>query len=397
MILASNELQSLIDAKDFAMPQATVEIVDAILAAAIAADASDLHLLPTADVMQATWRLDGVLQPAATIPRQFASNVVTRLKVLARLLTYQTSTPQEGRITAPSSQVEIRVSTFPTVFGEKVVARFLRRGAQPLARVADLGLPADVADELRRALQQTSGAVIIAGPAGSGKTTTAYACLREIIAGSRHERSVASLEDPVEIVVEGIAQSQVADAAGFDMATGLRSLMRQDPEVIFIGEIRDAETARTALQAALTGQLIITTFHAPDAAAALSRLADMGIPPYVLTSGVRVIMGQRLLRRLCKCAQAEPAESRKSVDGCPACRQTGYRGRIVTAEVLSLERSAVAEALLEHRDAAAIRQAAIDSGMTPIESAARKLVTDGATNIAELVRIFGLSALPESR
>jgi type II secretory ATPase GspE/PulE/Tfp pilus assembly ATPase PilB-like protein len=394
MASANDELQTLIDAKSAAMPQATVEIVDALLAAAIGIDASDLHLTPAADAMSAAWRLDGVLQTAARIPKEFAASVVTRLKVLARLLTYQTGVPQEGRIASTAADVEIRISTFPTIFGEKAVARFLRRGPQTLARVADLGLSARVAHSLRESLRQTSGAVIIAGPAGSGKTTTAYACLREIIAASRQERSVASLEDPVEVVVDGAAQSQVADAAGFDMATGLRSLMRQDPEVIFLGEIRDSDTARTALQAALTGQLIVTTFHAPDAAAALSRLADMGIPPYVLSSGVKAIVGQRLLRRTCECCKGLPSNATGGKPGCPACRHTGYRGRIVAAEMLSLEGAAIAAALRTNRDAATLRQAAASDGMTPLEEAARRLVADGVTNDAELIRIFGFAAQP---
>jgi general secretion pathway protein E len=340
---------------------------------------------------------------------------VTRLKVLARLLTYQTGVPQEGRITRDGGavagnagsgshrgDVEVRISTFPTVFGEKVVARNLPRGPQRLERLADLSLPADVTAALAAATRETSGAVMIAGPAGSGKTTTAYACLREILATSERARSVASLEDPVEAIVLGVAQSQVNAAGGFDLHTGLRSLVRQDPEVIFVGEIRDATAAEVAMQAALTGQLVVTTFHAADAATAASRLLDMGIPPYVVQSSVRTIVAQRLLRRLCACSIETPSdEAARSLGvaaatvrvprGCDACRGAGYAGRVAVAEALMLDDRAVAEGVLERRDARALRDAAIAAGMRPLVTQAAELVASGVTSVAEVVRVFGLA------
>jgi type II secretory ATPase GspE/PulE/Tfp pilus assembly ATPase PilB-like protein len=288
-----------------------------------------------------------------------------------------------------------------------VVARNLPRGEQPLARLDDLGLPAQVRQTLGETLAQTSGALVIAGPAGSGKTTTAYACLREIIDASRGRRSVATLEDPVEVMVPGVAQSQVAEVAGFDLLTGLRSLVRQDPEVIFIGEIRDAEAAGVAIQAALTGQLVITTFHATDAAAALSRLGEMGIPPYALRSGVRSIVSQRLLRRLCVCSQPEDSDAalaalsldaaehsainaRRSV-GCDRCRQTGYRGRLAVAEVMNLDSPAISQSVLNRRDAASLRRTAAASSMTGLLPHAARLVAEGVTSAAEVFRVFGIS------
>ena len=401
------ELQQRIAAARADNPQAAVELVDALLAASVAVGASDLHLLPTADGLQATWRIDGVLQPVGKIAPELAANVVTRLKVLARLLTYRTNVPQEGRITADGSAVEVRISTFPTLFGEKVVARNLPRGAQPLANLAELGLPSEVQQSLRNALSQTSGALVVAGPAGSGKTTTAYACLREILHASGSQRSIASLEDPVEVVLPGVAQSQVADAAGFDLLTGLRSLVRQDPEVIFIGEIRDPEAAAVAIQAALTGQLLVTTFHATDAASALSRLGEMGIPPYAIRSAIHAIVAQRLVRRLCDCAipdEAAPAEliallpslgiepqrlRRHRPDGCEACRSTGYLGRLALAEILDLRLQAIGAAILQRADAAAIRQAATSAGMIPLARRAAELVAAGQTSVSEVVRVFG--------
>ncbi|MBA3480392.1 MAG: Flp pilus assembly complex ATPase component TadA, partial [Pirellulales bacterium] len=259
------------------------------------------------------------------------------------------------------------------------------------------------------ALRQTSGALIIAGPAGSGKTTTAYSCLREIADASRHERSIASLEDPVEVAVEGVAQSQVAEAAGFDLLTGLRSLVRQDPEVIFIGEIRDAEAAAVALQAALTGQLLITTFHATDAAVALSRLGEMGIPPYAIRSAIHSVVAQRLVRRLCRCAQPAgmdaaaaaaaldfnrlnlPATGIRRPVGCDACRNTGYAGRMAVAEVLDLQTTQVAEAILANSDAATLRIAALAAGMTGLFPRAAALVSEGKTSVEEVMRVFGIT------
>jgi type II secretory ATPase GspE/PulE/Tfp pilus assembly ATPase PilB-like protein len=348
-----------------------------------------------------------VLQPLGRVSKELATNVVTRLKVLAKLLTYRTNVPQEGRIAAGDGGVEVRVSTFPTLFGEKVVARNLPRGEQPLARLDDLGLPTEVHQALRESLLQTSGLLVIAGPAGSGKTTTAYACLREIIEASSGQRSIATLEDPVEVMVPGVAHSQVAEAAGFDLLTGLRSLVRQDPEVILIGEIRDAEAAGVAIQAALTGQLVVTTFHATDAAAALSRLGEMGIPPYALRSGVRTIISQRLLRRLCECAQPEgsdaslaalkldrnghsEAKARRPV-GCERCRHTGYLGRLAVAEALNLDSPPVSQAVLNRSDAAALRRAAAEAGITGLLPHATRLVAEGVTSAAEVFRVFGIS------
>jgi type II secretory ATPase GspE/PulE/Tfp pilus assembly ATPase PilB-like protein len=400
-------LQTLIDAQRADDPNFAVTIVDAVLAASAEAGASDVHLTPAADSLDVAWRIDGVLQPLARIPKPLAANVVTRLKVLARLLTYQTAVPQEGRITTDANAqrngaVEVRISTFPTVFGEKVVARNLPHGQGDLQRLADLGLPADVHAALAAALGQTSGAVIIVGPAGSGKTTTAYACLREILHASAGQRSIASLEDPVEVVVPGVAQSQVNEAAGFDLVAGVRSLVRQDPEVIFIGEIRDPQTAAVAFQAALTGQLVVTTFHASDAAVALSRLADMGVPPYVLRSGASALVAQRLVRRLCQCAAERPATpldaalgvlapTVREPRGCDACRRTGYAGRLAVAELLRLDPPAIGQAVLDRRDADATRALAVAAGMQTLPARAAELVAAGVTSPAEVIRVFGLS------
>ena len=295
---------------------------------------------------------------------------MARLKVLAELLTYRTDVPQEGRIRGAPGEVEMRVSTFPTLFGEKAVVRLF---ASPglFLRLDDLGLPAEVSDGLGRLLGETSGAIVLSGPAGSGKTTTIYACLRELAARSSGQRSLATLEDPIEAVVPGVAQAQVNLAAGLTLESGLKSLLRQDPEVIAIGEIRDRATAEIALQAALTGHLILTTFHAGSACEVIGRLLDMGIEPYVVRSGLRAVVAQRLVRRLCSCSTpAEhsdqflglPVQSARVPRGCELCRGTGYRGRTVLAELLLPEQDELARAILARADVRQLEQVAVAAG-----------------------------------
>lgn len=397
-------LRSQVAALDPADSQYATRLVDCLLAAGREAMASDLHLQPTAEGLDLRWRIDGVLQAVAVLPRAVARNVVARLKVLADLLTYQSDVPQEGRIRPTQEGAEIRVSTFPTLYGEKAVVRlFADRGRY--LRLDSLGFPAEILAELARLLAETSGAILVTGPAGSGKTTTIYACLREIVAQSAGGRGIVSLEDPIEVAVPGVAQSQVNPAAGFDLATGLRFVMRQDPEVIMVGEIRDRPTAEVAFQASLTGHLVLSTFHAGSAAGAISRLSDMGIAAYLLRSGVLAILSQRLVRRLCACSRAtdDPAarlalpvgEVRLSV-GCEACRGTGYQGRLVLAEMLSAKQSELGRAILSRSDAARLEQLAVSAGMITRWERAVAAVRDGWTSPAEVRRVLGFSDHPEA-
>ncbi len=275
------------------------DFVDAVLGAGHQLGASDIHLRPTGEGLDVAVRIDGVLQDWGVFPTGKVSDVVTRLKVLAELLTYRTDVPQEGRVRNPPFAAEVRVSSFPTLHGEKVVVRLFAAGAQ-YPFVESLGLPDVIQNRLLRLLDETAGAILITGPAGSGKTTTAYACVRDIVRRSSGGRSVATLEDPVEVAIAGAAQSQVNARAGFDLAAGLRSMLRQDPEVILVGEMRDPATAGVALQASLTGQLVLTTFHASSAASAISRLLDMGLEPYMVRSGILAVISQRLVRKLCQ-------------------------------------------------------------------------------------------------
>jgi type II secretory ATPase GspE/PulE/Tfp pilus assembly ATPase PilB-like protein len=241
-------------------PEFATQAVQRLFAQGRAAGASDLHLQPTENHLEICFRIDGVLQSAGAFPHSVAQNVVARLKVLAGLLTYRTDTPQEGRVRTEGSNSELRVSTFPTLYGERAVVRFFGSSGQ-YRSLGDLGLPQDICDQIARLLGETSGALLTTGPAGSGKTTTVYACLRHLVEVSLTRRSIVSIEDPIEVAVPGVAQSQVNPSADLDLAKGLRFLMRQDPEVIMVGEIRDRATAESAMQASLTGHLLLSTFR----------------------------------------------------------------------------------------------------------------------------------------
>jgi type II secretory ATPase GspE/PulE/Tfp pilus assembly ATPase PilB-like protein len=383
-------------------PNYVIDLVDLILSEALLLYASDVHLLPTATELEVRFRIDGVLQLAGVLPAAVVPNVVARLKVLANMITYRTDIPQEGRIRGAPGEVEMRISTFPTYFGERAVIRMFG-GAGEYQRLEDLGLPDEIHRTLLELLHETSGAVLFCGPAGSGKTTTLYTCLRELVAASRGGRSVMTMEDPIEVIVPGVAQSQINSAVGFDLATGLRSMLRQDPEVIAVGEIRDQATAEVAFQASLTGHLVLCTFHAGGAAAVIGRLLEMGIEPYVLTSGVRAIVCQRLVRRLCTCARAtdDPAEflglevhrARIAV-GCEICRGTGYRGRISLAEILAPSDHDLSQAIRSHADVNQVETIALKSGMIGLAERARLTVEAGLTDPAEVRRVLGISSRP---
>lgn len=383
-------------------PRHAVEVVDLILSGARTAGASDVHLLPTPDGLAMRWRVDGVLQDLGTLPIAVTPNVVARLKVMAELLTYKSDVPQEGRVRGTSGEGEVRVSTFPTLHGEKAVVRLFAASGRFL-RLADLGLPDEVGATLSRLLAETSGAIVVSGPAGSGKTTTVYACLRELAESTGGRRSLATLEDPIEGSVPGVSQSQVNLAAGFDLATGLRSLMRQDPEVIVVGEIRDRLTAEIAVQASLTGHLLLTTFHAGSAAGAVGRLLDMGIEPYLVRSGLLAIVSQRLVRALCGCAVASddprgrlglPIDRYRVAVGCDTCRGVGYLGRMVLAELLVPEREGLGPAILERSDVRRLEALALASGMVGRWGRALGAIAEGRTSPAEIRRILGFSDEP---
>ena len=384
-------------------PMAAVELVDLILESARHAGASDVHLLPTPTALEMRRRIDGVLVPAGRMPPALAPNIIARLKVLAELLTYRSDVPQEGRVRGSGGEGEVRVSTFPTLHGEKAVIRLFAASGRFL-RLHDLGLPDDVRDSLAFGLAETSGAILLTGPAGSGKTTTIYACLRELVEATGGRRNLVTLEDPIEVSVDGVTQSQVNPSAGFDLETGLRSLMRQDPEVIVVGEVRDRTTAEVAFQASLTGHLVLTTFHAGSAAGAIGRLADMGIEPYLLRSGLLAVVSQRLVRTLCPaCAREDddpraglglPVEKFKVPGGCEACRGTGYRGRMVLAEMIEPERLGLGPGILARADVRQLEADALRAGMIGRWQRACRAIEDGRTSPAEVRRVLGFADDP---
>lgn len=381
-------------------PDYAVRFTELMIESGVSSGASDLHLQPTANGLDLWWRIDGVLQQVGSFPRTSVSDVVTRLKVMADLLTYYKDVPQEGRIRSNSnSDTEMRVSTFPTIHGERAVVRIFA-GNSELQQLSELGLPEKIQSQFENLLADTSGAVLVTGPAGSGKTTTLYCALRQVLNASGGGRSIVTLEDPVESVIEGIMQSEINPPAQFDFATGLRSLMRQDPEVILVGEIRDRETAEVAFQAALTGQLVLSSFHTASAASAISRLSDMGIAPYLLRSGLRAIIYQRLVRKLCKCSKpAEneqeflglPVRSANVAVGCPDCDNHGYRGRILLAEMLSLDSPEVGRDILAQVDAGKLELTAIKAGMVTRWQRAHEAVESGVTSAAEIRRVLGMN------
>lgn len=380
-----------------APPKFVSDWVDRLLTEAINCRASDIHLNPEAQSLHVLWRLDGLLAPVTTFPKALAPNVIARLKVLSELLTYHTEVPQEGRLRHGPADVEMRFSTFPTIYGERGVVR-LFIGSRQYRYPEDLGLPADLQRQFSDLLRETAGVLLMTGPAGSGKTTTAYAALRALQAEHGSSKSLLTIEDPVEGVLEGVTQAQVHRAAGFDYAVGVRSLMRQDPDGILVGEIRDRETAETVFQAGLTGHLVLSTYHAGSAAEAVSRLSEMGIEPYLLRSGLLGILCQRLVRRLCACAVWSDDDTEKlglNVSrtrlelGCPACSGSGYSGRMLLAELLLPHGQALTNAILNRVGAGEIRAQAIRSGMISLTQRGLDAVESGQTSAREFRRVLG--------
>jgi len=373
------------------------EFVDSLLDFANAVGTSDVHLQPTRLGLEVKFRNDGVLQTLGNFPLGANSSIISRLKVMARLLTYQSDAPQEGRIESPQHGREIRVSTFPTLYGERGVLRFFGHDKE-FTTLDELGNPTVVTRHIRDALLETSGAILITGPAGSGKSTTLYACLRHLVESNKGARSIVSIEDPIEVPVEGVAQSQVNIASGFDLKTGLRSLMRQDPEVIMVGEIRDRDTAEFAIQASLTGQLLLATFHADTATTAVTRLIEMQIEPFLVRSGLIAVINQRLLRALCSCAResSDPQDLRgMEIDkarvpvGCSQCNQTGYSQRLIVSEYLDLRNAGLGSAILDKADSRELYRLAIGCGMVPLVEQAAEMVRQGRTSPAEVRRVLG--------
>jgi len=376
-----NRLDEKLQSLQQASPERIGQVVHVVLAEAVRCSASDVHFEPTHRALEVRYRIDGVLQHVATLAKDVAPNIVARLKVLADLLTYRLDVPQEGRLATATSEfgVDMRVSTFPTIHGEKAAVRIFEASERTLD-LEQLGLPDDLRAEWTRLLLERTGALFLTGPSGSGKTTTIYACLRYLVQQSGGGRHIVTIEDPVEQVLEGVSQAQVRPGTEFDFARGLRSLLRQDPEIIMIGEVRDPQTARTAIEAALTGHLVFSSLHAGSSCGVVGRLLDMGVEPYLLTSGLKGILNQRLVRRLC------PACRR--TEGCPQCAGTGYHGRLLLAELLTLDAS-LRRAILDKSDTAQLEAIAHETGRWTLASQAAHAVAQGWTSRREIERVLG--------
>ncbi len=388
--------------KDLASEAPVIRLVNQLIARAVETHASDVHLEPFPDRLRVRYRYDGVLHEVETPPARLQAAVISRIKIMARLDIAERRLPQDGRIklTVRGHEIDFRVSSIPSLHGEKVVLRVLDRTAVEFD-YEKLGLPADIRLGLERALELPNGMVLVTGPTGSGKTTTLYTGLLKL---NTVARNVVTVEDPIEYQLGGINQIQVRPQIGLNFASLLRSILRQDPDVIMIGEIRDLETAQIAVQAALTGHLVLSTVHTNSAAATMTRLRDMGLEDYLMTATLKAVLAQRLVRRLCaECKAVEPAPealierfgmtrlapARAIVlyhpVGCPACRGTGFRGRRAIAELLVPTR-AIDRLIFEGADDAAIEQAAVAEGMRPIFDSGLLAVLEGDTTIEEVVR-----------
>jgi general secretion pathway protein E len=388
--------------KDLASEAPVIRLVNQMIARAVETHASDVHLEPFPDRLRIRYRYDGVLHEIEPPPARLQAAVISRIKIMARLDIAERRLPQDGRIklTVRGHEIDFRVSTMPALYGEKVVLRVLDRTAVDFD-YEKLGLPEDIRAGLERAFELPNGMVLVTGPTGSGKTTTLYTGLARL---NTTERNVVTVEDPIEYQLTGINQIQVRPQIGLNFATLLRSILRQDPDVIMIGEIRDLETVQIAVQAALTGHLVLSTVHTNSAAATMTRLRDMGLEDYLMTATLKAVLAQRLVRRLCrKCRQPEEASAalreRFSLDrlagrdpiilyhprGCPECRGTGFRGRRAIAELLVPNRT-TDRLIFDGADDTAIERAAIEGGMRPIFDSGLLAVLEGDTTIEEVVR-----------
>jgi general secretion pathway protein E len=364
------------DVRELATQPPVVRYVNLLVRDAYDAGASDIHLEAERTGLAARFRLDGVLSAAPAPPANLHHAIVSRVKLLAELDIAERRKPQDGRIRVrlESRELDMRVSTVPTVFGESVVLRLLDRGGRPVA-LKELGMPSDVLDGVTRLAKRPHGLVLVTGPTGSGKTTTLYAALQNRDSAAE---KIVTVEDPVEYQLAGVTQVPVHRQAGVTFGSALRSILRQDPDVVMIGEMRDSETAEIAVQAAMTGHLVFSTLHTNDAIGAIPRLLDLGVPEYLVAATVEGVLAQRLVRTVC-------AECR--ANGCKACRGTGYKGRVGVFELVSMN-DALRDAVTARASRDALRRIASEAGMHPMNEDALAKVRTGLTTAEEVRRVL---------
>lgn len=379
-----------------------IKMLNVILVEAVQQGASDIHFEPMENVLEVRYRIDGVLQKRHVPPKEYQVQLLTRIKVMAKLDIAEHRLPQDGRLKLKigKRQIDFRVSTVPVVFGERIVLRILDKSNIVLG-LDKIGMPKQTCLNFKKQLMQNQGIVLVTGPTGSGKTTTLYSGIAEICTP---EINIMTIEDPVEYKLPGMAQIGVNAKIDLDFARGLRHILRQDPDVIMIGEIRDKETAEIAIQASLTGHLVMSTLHTNDAPSALTRLVDMGIEPYLLTSSVIAVLAQRLVRVVCPTCKTsyKPAESELielgvkkekweesclyKGKGCDLCFGSGYRGRHGIYELMEVN-TAIKRQLLKTPDALQLQMVAHESGMSSLREEGAKLALAGITSSAEVLRV----------
>jgi type IV pilus assembly protein PilB len=380
-----------------------VKFVNLTITQAVSDRASDIHVEPTEHDLRIRYRVDGVLHEVMHAPKQIQAGVISRLKVMADINIAERRVPQDGRISVKinGKSVDLRVATLPTVYGEKVVMRILDKG-QALLTLDDQGFLPDVLTRYEASYRKPYGTIMVTGPTGSGKSTTLYATLNLV---NNADRNIITVEDPVEYRLPGINQIQINAKAGLTFAAALRSILRADPDIVLVGEIRDKETATIAIEAALTGHLVLTTLHTNDAASTPLRLVEMGVEPFLVTSALDCVLAQRLARRLCtKCAEPyQPSESElveagwpmdstpewptlyRAV-GCPNCGRTGYKGRFALHEVLSVTEE-IERLIIERKSTEDVKKTAVMQGMVPLRGDGFRKVAAGLTSLEEVFRV----------
>lgn len=373
-----------------------VRLVDEIMSEAIHAGASDIHFEPSEGRLRVRVRVDGLLREQRSVPEEMKAELLSRVKIMADLDIAEKRRPQDGRIRVQSNRrrIDMRVSTLPTDHGEKIVLRILDKGGVALD-LASLGFSEDLRERLLKAASRPWGMILVTGPTGSGKTTTLYSLIQAIRSA---DKNITTVEDPIEYRLEGITQTAVKPEIDLTFANALRSILRQDPNIILVGEIRDKETAEIAVRAALTGHLVLSTLHTNDAASAPGRLIDMGVEPFLVASALHVVVAQRLVRRLCpQCkvggtsdvsseAAGVPAGSRTwEPGGCPACGGAGFAGRIAIGEILELD-DPLREGIMARRDAAGLKSLSRGSGDFDLRGDGVRRVLTGETTWREVLR-----------
>ena len=392
---------SVKSAEDLANQVPIVKFVNLILQQAVQDRASDIHFEPFESAFQIRYRVDGALYEMAPPPKHLALPVASRIKIMANLDISEMRLPQDGRInlTIAGKQVDLRVSTLPTAFGESIVLRVLDRSSVNLD-VESLGFPKYVYDFVTEVIQRPNGIFVVTGPTGCGKTTTLYSCLRRV---NTIDSKLLTAEDPVEFDIEGIMQVAVSEAVGMTFGKALKSFLRQDPDIIMVGEMRDLETAQISIQASLTGHLVLSTLHTNDSPGAVTRLVDMGVEPFLISSTLMAVLGQRLVRTICKNCRTpfEPTEAQLALlglsphdlgdkifhygRGCSTCNDTGYKGRKGIYELLVVS-DAIRNLINERAPTVVVRQKAVELGMVTLREDGLRGIFDGDTTIDEVVK-----------